>query len=106
MTEGEVRKRVKALKRLYIDISWFLLGNLLFALIWLAFDRSGTFWPKYTLLVWGVALVLDAYRKGFIDLLSLRISFLTPEWEEDKIDQLLGPRRDQRKIRLHRDGKK
>ena len=106
MKEEEVRKRVKALKGLYMDITWFILGNILFTIIWLAFDRSETFWPKYILLVWGIALVADGYRKGFMDLFSSRISFLTSEWEEDKVDQLLGPRQDQRKIRLNRDMKK
>jgi hypothetical protein len=106
MNEQEVRKRVKALKGLYMDIIWFILGNALFILIWLAFDRSGSFWPKYIFLVWGVTLVVDAYRKGIFDLFSSYISFLTPEWEEEKIDQLLGPRHGQRKIRLNRDEKR
>ncbi len=105
MKEEEVRKHVKALKRLYMDITWFVLGNVLFTLIWFAFDRSGAFWPKYIFLVWGVALVVDGYRKGVLNLLFSRISFLSPEWEEEKIDELIGSRQDQQKIRLHRDEK-
>ncbi|HUX78987.1 MAG TPA: 2TM domain-containing protein [Alphaproteobacteria bacterium] len=106
MKEEEVRKRVKALRGLYMDLIWFVLGNALFTLIWLSFDQSGAFWPKYIFLVWGVALAVDAYRKGILDLFSSHISFLSPEWEEEKIEQLLGPRQDQRKIRLNRDQKR
>ncbi len=103
MKEEEVRQRVKALRGFYMDIIWFVLGNALFIFIWLAFDRRGAFWPKYIFLVWGATLLVEAYRKGILDFFSSRISFLTPEWEEEKIDQLIGPRYDQRKIRLHRD---
>ncbi len=102
MKEEEIRQKVKELKGFYVNALCFLFGNALFVLIWLAFDRSGGFWHKYIFLVWGTALVVDAYRKGILDLFS----FMTPEWEEEKINKIIGPRHDQRRIRLQRDGKK
>ena len=106
MKEEEVRKKVRALKGLYMDVLWFVLGNILFGLIWLAFDGSTTFWPKYVFLVWGIVLIVEAYRRGVISFFSSHISFLSPEWEEEKVSEIIGPRYDQRKIHLNRDEKK
>lgn len=106
MKKVEVRKKVKALQGFYRDTLWFILGNTLFTFIWLTFDSSGTFWPKYTFLVWGTVLVIDAYRKGIMDILSSHISFLTPEWEEEKLSEIIEHRHNQHRIRLTRDGKK
>ena len=105
MTEEEIRQRVKALRGFYMDILWFVLGNALFILIWLIFDSSGTFWPKYIFLVWTIAFLIEAYRRNVMQFFSSRISFLTPEWEEEKVSEIVGTSPTQHKIRLNRDMK-
>lgn len=105
MTEQEVRKKVKDLKDVYMDLGLYTLLNALFILIWFFFDTGSVFWPKYILLVWGIALVIKAYRKQVIPLILNHFSFFTPEWEEMKVDEILGHRHIQRKIHLKRDVK-
>lgn len=105
-TEQEVRKKVKALKRFYMDLMSYALINVLLIFVWLAFDRSGTFWPKYVIVVWGIVLVGKAYWMGLLPLFFDHISFLNPEWEEKKIDEMLGKRQLQRKVPLKRDIRK
>lgn len=106
MKDADIRKRVKTLKALYMEAASYVGVNALFILIWLIFDRSETFWPKYVLLIWGILLVFKAYRKNLFPFFFSRISFLTPEWENKKVDELMGRRHHQRKIQLKRDLRK
>jgi len=106
MKETEIRKKVKALKALYTDILNYILVNTFLIFIWFVFDRSETFWPKYILLIWGIVLVFKAYRKDVLPFFLSHVSFLTPEWEEKKINAMLGRRHHQRKIQLKRHTKK
>ncbi len=87
--EEEVRKKVKALKMFYKDLINFAIVNSVLILIWLTFDRTGTFWPKYVMLVWAIALVLRASRSGVTPLMFHRSSFLSPEWEEKKVKEIM-----------------
>ncbi len=105
MTEKDVRKKVKDLKSLYSNIILYVFLNTLFILIWFIFNRGETFWPKYILLIWGIALIIQAYRRGIFPIILYHLSFLTPEWEERKVEELIGRRHVQRKIRLNRDVK-
>jgi len=106
MKEHDIRQKVKALRSLYMDFALYVAINALFIVIWAIFNRGETFWPKYILLVWGIALVIQAYRKGLLPLILYHLSFLTPEWEDRKVEELVGRRHrhEQRKIRLNRDG--
>lgn len=106
MKEQEAREKVKGLRGFLGDIVRFLFVNALFIFIWFMFDSSGAFWPKYVLLVWGIGLVIQGYREGVLPLVLDYLSFLTPEWEEKKIEELIGRQHIQRKIRLNRDAKK
>ena len=106
MVEEEIRKRVKSLKSLYMDVLWYILGSGIFTLLWFIFDRNEIFWPKYIMLVWSVALLVEMIRKKAIPPLSSYIFFLSPEWEERKVKEMLQPYRDQHKITLSRDRKK
>lgn len=106
MSEKEIRKKVKALQELYFDLIGFVLINAFLILIWLVFDQSGTFWPKYVLLVLGIALGCKAYGMGLMSLFFDHVFFLSSEWEEQKVNEIIGHREIQRKIRLHRDGRK
>src|SRR5260221_14680097 len=98
MTELEVRKKVKALKGLYLDLLSYAGVNSALIAIWLIFDQSGVFWPKYVLLVWGLVIAFKAYRFGLLPLVFHRLAFLTPEWEEKKANELIGRTLTQRKI--------
>ena len=60
--EEEVRKKVKVLKRFYTDVIYFGVVTLILTLIWLTFDRTGSFWPKYVIVIWGIALIFKAFR--------------------------------------------
>ncbi|MBI2707168.1 MAG: 2TM domain-containing protein [Proteobacteria bacterium] len=106
MTEQDVRKKVKALKRFYTDLMSYVLVNSLLVLVWLAFDRSGTFWPKYVIVVWGFVVMAKAYWMGLLPFFFYKISFLTPDWEDKKVDEMMGKRHHQRKVPLRRDMKK
>lgn len=106
MTEQDVRKKVKALKRFYMDLMSYALVNLLLILVWLAFDRSGSFWPKYVIVVWGFIVMAKAYWLGLLPLFFYKISFLTPEWEDKKVEEMMGKPHLQRKVPLRRDIKK
>jgi len=106
LTEQEVRRKVKGLRRFYMDLISYALVNVLLIVIWLAFDRSGTFWPKYVIVVWGFVLMAKAYWLGLLPLFFYHISFLTPEWEDKKVDEMMGKRSLQRKVPLRRDMKK
>lgn len=106
MKEQEVRKKVKALKGLYLELFSYAGVNAILILIWATFDKNGVFWPKYVLVVWGLALTFKAYRLGLLPILFHRLSFLTPEWEEKKIKELVGRVDNQRKIQLNRNAKR
>ena len=104
--EEDVRKQVKLLKRFYMDSFTFAIVNIVFIFIWLSVDRSMTFWPKYVIVIWGLALIFKAYRMGIIPLFSQRLAFLTPEWEEKKIKELTSGHQEQRRVQLNRDKKR
>lgn len=104
--EEEIRKKVKLLKRFYMDSFTFAIVNTFLILVWIVVDKSATFWPKYVMLVWGMALIFKAYRMGIIPLFFHRLSLLTAEWEEQKIKELTGHDQSQRKVQLNRDRKK
>jgi hypothetical protein len=87
--EEEVRKKVKALKSFYKDIINYLVVNGALIVIWFTFDRTGSFWPKYILLVWGIAIVLRASRTGVLKHFFHKSSFLSPEWEEKKVREYM-----------------
>jgi len=87
--EQEVRKKVKALKSFYKDLINFAVVNSALVLIWLTFDKTGTFWPKYVMLVWGIVLVIRASRSGVTPLMFHRSSFLSTEWEEKKVREIM-----------------
>ncbi|MBS0271739.1 MAG: 2TM domain-containing protein [Proteobacteria bacterium] len=106
LQEKEVRQKVKVLKRFYLDVVYFGVVNVLLALIWLTFDRTGTFWPKYVIVVWGVTLVFRAYRMGVIPLIFHRTTFLSEEWEEKKVRALLRRRTHHQAPPIDKDHKK
>lgn len=93
------RRKVNILKSLYKNILWFVLGNALFAFIWFIFDRSGTFWPKYVFLVWGISLIIETFhRNNFL--------FFTSQWEERKVEKVMKQHANQHRIQLNRHRKK
>lgn len=96
LKEDEVRKKIKHLKQFYMDIINFLVVNIILTLIWFTFDKTGTFWPKYVILIWGILLVFKAYRMKLMYFIFPRSSFLTPDWEEKKVKEIL------RKEAMHR----
>jgi len=105
LTEESIRKKVKALKGFYMDLVNYAFVNVVLILIWLTFDPTGTFWPKYVIVVWGFALMFRAYRMGVVPLFFNYISFLTHEWEEKKVEEMMGKRHSPKKISLRRDEK-
>jgi len=89
LTEEDIRKRVKALRRFYMDMVNFVVVNFVLIMIWWTFDKTGTFWPKYVIVVWGIALILKASRMGIIPLLFHRTSFFSENWEERKVNEMM-----------------
>lgn len=106
LREEEVRKKVRALRKLYIDTTTFVVVNIVLILIWLAFDSSAVFWPKYVILISGIALVFRAYRMNIFPLFCDHIPFLTKEWEDKKVKEMMGSRNVQKKVTLARDKKR
>lgn len=104
--EEDIRKQVKSLKRFYMDSFTFAIVNTVLILLWVILDRGATFWPKYVIVIWGIALIFKAYRMGILPLFFHQLSFLTSEWEERKIKELTGGSQEQRRIYLSRNKKK
>lgn len=104
--EEDIRKQVKSLKRFYMESFNFAIVNAALILVWLVNDRGATFWPKYVIVIWGIALIFKAYRMGILPLFFQQFSFLTTEWEEQKIKELTGNHQGQRRIYLNRNKKK
>ncbi len=105
LREDEIRKKVKILKRFYLDVIYFGTVNFILILIWLTFDRTGTFWPKYVIVVWGVALIFRAYRMGVVPFIFHRVSFLSQDWEDKKVKEITRHRNIHRKAPLPKDKK-
>src|SRR5437667_1683058 len=101
LREETVRKRVKFLKRFYMDLGNFVIVNIILTLIWLTFDRTGTFRPKYVIVVWGIVLIFKASRMGVIPLIFPRVSFFSQDWEEKKVREIMRRRDHQRKTPLN-----
>lgn len=97
LREEEIRKKIKLLRRFYMDIINFFIVNSLLILIWVTFDKTGTFWPKYVLLIWGILLVFKAHRMRIVPLLFPRAHFLNHDWEEKKVRELLRKQSSQHK---------
>ncbi len=89
LTEQDVRKKVKALKRFYMDVINFALVNFVLIAIWWTFDKTGTFWPKYVLVVWGIVLIFKASRMGIMPLIFHRTSFFHDNWEDRKVNEMM-----------------
>src|SRR5262249_4016453 len=89
LNEEEVRKRIKRLRQFYLDVINFFVVNLILTLIWFTFDKTGTFWPKYVILIWGILLVFKAYRMRLVYFIFLHASFLSHDWEEKKVRTIL-----------------
>lgn len=104
--EEEIRKRIKELQRFYMEGVTYLAVNALLILIWITLDKSGSFWPKYVILVWGIVLIFKGYRMDIFPIFFHYISFMSLEWEEKKIKKIIGRRPSQWKIPLHRNAKK
>jgi hypothetical protein len=104
--EEDIRKQVKSLKRFYMDSFTFAIVNVVLILVWVIADSGSTFWPKYVIVIWGIALMFKAYRMGLLPLFFHHLSFLTPEWEEKKIKELTEEPQEQRRVHLNRDRKK
>jgi len=105
LREEEIRKKVKILKKFYLDVIYFGIVNFILILIWLTFDRTGTFWPKYVIVVWGVALIFRAYRMGVIPFMFHRVAFLNQDWEDKKVREIVRHRDIHRKSSVHKDKK-
>ncbi len=103
--EEDIRKQVKILKHVYTDLLNFFLVNVVLSMIWFTFDRTGTFWPKDIIVIWGVALVFRAYRRGVIPIVFHRTSFFNQNWEEKKVRELMRRRDLQDKTPLKKDKK-
>lgn len=107
MTHEEViRKRVKTLKQFYMDVFTFILVNSIIVLIWLVFDQTGTFWPKYLIVIWGIILIYRASRKGVLPLIFHRSSLFSHGWEERKVRELMRKQAFHNKNTLEKDKNK
>lgn len=89
LREDEVRKKVKVLKRFYMDVVTFGIVNIVLILIWLTLDRTGMFWPKYVIVIWGIFLFSRAYRMGVMPFIFHRVAFLGQDWEDKKVREIM-----------------
>jgi len=105
LSEQEIRRRVKVLKQFYMDVFTFVLVNAIIVLIWLVFDQTGTFWPKYLIVIWGIILIYRASRMGVLPLIFHRSSLFSHEWEERKVRELMRKRAFYDKDKLEKEKK-
>lgn len=106
MTKEEtVRTQVKKLQKFYLNLLNYAIVNGIFCLIWLVFDSHSSFWPKYVMFFWGAALAIKASRIGVGTLFYQHVPFLTSEWEQNKIREMMGEEKKgaQKKVPLKRD---
>lgn len=102
MTDHEIRAKVKHLKFFYKELVNYALINSILVTLWLVFENKTVFWPKYVMLVWGLVLLFKACRHGVAPLIFNRLSFLSPEWEDEKVTEILKKKPSQSKIFLKR----
>lgn len=88
--EEQIRKKVKRLQRFYMNVINYFVFNTIFTLTWYIFDHENVFWPKYVMFIWGLVLFFKAYKIGILPFVSEYTTFLTSEWEEKKIRELMG----------------
>jgi hypothetical protein len=105
LKEDEIRKKVKTLKRFYMDVVNFAIINAILILIWITFDKTGTFWPKYVILIWGLLLAFKAYRMGIVPLIFPRASLFNHDWEEKKVREVMRKQHHQHRTTPPRKGK-
>ena len=92
----EIEAHVKVLKSFYEEFSFYAIISLGLVVIWLL-NGAGYFWPIWPMVIWGVPLLLKASRIGVIDEsiynifnhLRHTLPIFKPEWEEEKIQQLI-----------------
>ena len=85
-TEEDIRRKVRKIQQFYMNLLVFVGVNVFFSLIWLTSERGTPFWPKYIIVIWGILLIVKAFR---MKLFSQYIPFLNPEWEKHKIEELM-----------------
>jgi len=106
LEEEDIRKKVKALRRFYMDMANFAAVNVVLIVIWWTFDKTGTFWPKYVIVVWGILLVFRASRLGLIPFIFHRMPFFSDTWEERKVTEMMRRHGVHHKPSAHRRKKK
>ncbi len=81
----EVRRRVHAIKGFYIHLTIYLtIMTLLFVINLLTRSVDGVWWVQFPLLGWGTGIMIHA-------LVVYGLSgWLGPDWEERKIQELMG----------------
>ncbi|OJW50133.1 MAG: hypothetical protein BGO67_02050 [Alphaproteobacteria bacterium 41-28] len=88
MNEHNAREYVSKLRRFYTDALIYVVVNLGLVLIW-AISGGGYFWPIWVIVGWGIGLGVHAFSLGLIPQINAWAPFLTPEWEERQVQELM-----------------
>lgn len=87
-TEEEARQSVRRLRDFYTNLVIYAVVCLLAIFVWVSMGGGG-FWPVWVILSCTIAAVLQGMEVGEIPQLKEIFPFLTPEWEEEKVAQML-----------------
>lgn len=90
-SEEHARETARTLRRLYLDLLVYGLVNFGLVIIW-ALSGVGYFWPIWVIVGWGMALVIHAAVTGTLPFARDFLPFLQPDWEEQKVKELLDRR--------------
>ncbi len=87
-SEEKARDTARMLRRLYLDLLIYGLVNFGLVIIW-ALSGVGYFWPIWVIVGWGMALVIHAATSGALPYMRDIFPFLKPDWEDQKVKELL-----------------
>lgn len=86
--ETEVRERVRELRVYYTNLVVYSGVSIGCILIWLL-NGAGAFWPIWPIMAFGIAAALQGARLGQLKALDDWFPFLSPEWEEAQVKNML-----------------
>lgn len=79
MTEQQARHRVRELRAIYVNLTWFVIVNVLLIAINLI-TSPDDLWFYWVTLFWGLAIVLQ--------LINIKANFFGRNWEDKKVAEL------------------
>lgn len=88
MNEQEIRQRVRDIRTFYTNLLIYGVVSAACIIVWLL-SGKGAFWPIWVIIGCGFAAVIQAFHLGMTPFLPEWFPFLSPDWEDKKVEALL-----------------